>query len=72
MKKTTKRNVIGSVVCFVLCALFGCFGLTVMMCREVAQSQDSQREIEKDDVVRYSFVGCAGYIVNVVLLVTLF
>ena len=71
MDKSQKRNWLGSLVCFVLTALFGCFGLAVMMCREVAQSQDSQREIEKDDVVRYSFVGCAGYIVNVVLLVTL-
>ncbi len=72
MDAKTKRDVWGSVVCFVLCALFGCFGLAVMMCREVAQSQDTQHEIEKDDVVRYSFVACAGYIVNVVLLVTLF
>lgn len=68
MDRTTKRNIIGSIVCFVLCALFGCFGMAVMMCREVYQSQNYHIEIEKDDIVRYSFVGCLGYIVNVVLI----
>lgn len=71
MDKTTKRNLIGSVVCFVLCALFGCFGLAAMLCREVKQSQDYGFEIERDDVVRYSFVGCLGYIVNVIILLKL-
>lgn len=68
MNKKDKRNFWGSVVCFLLCALFGCFGMAVMMCREVKQSQEYGFEIEKDDIVRWSFVGCLGYIMNVIIL----
>ena len=69
MTNAQKRNVWGMVVCFVLCALSGCFGLAAMMCREVEQSDKGGFPVEKDDIIRYSIVGCVGYIVNVVLLI---
>ena len=72
MDKSAKRNWFGCLVCFVLCALFGGLGLAFMMCREVQQSDDAGVPVEKDDITRYSLVGCLGYIVNVILLVTLF
>ena len=72
MTKSQKRNMWGMVVCFVLCALSGCFGLAAMMCREVEQSDKGGFAVEKDDIIRYSIVGCIGYIVNIVLLITCF
>ena len=69
MTKSQKRNVWGMVVCFVLCALSGCLGLAAMMCRGVEQSDKGGLPVEKDDIIRYSIVGCVGYIVNVVLLI---
>ena len=71
MTKEQIRNVAGIVVCFVLCALFGCFGLAAMMLREVEQSDKGGFDIEKDDILRYSLAGCVGYVVNVVLIILL-
>ena len=71
MNKEQKRNVWGMVVCFVLCCLFGCWGLAVMVLREVWQSDKGGFPVEKDDLVRYCFAGFLGYVVNVVLLLTL-
>ena len=72
MDKSEKRNLWGSVVCFLLSALFGCFGLALMMCREVQQANENNTDIEVDDIERYSFMGCLGYIANVTLLILLF
>ena len=71
MTKEQTRNVAGIVVCFVLCSLFGCFGLATMMLREVEQSDKGGFDIEKDDILRYSLAGCVGYVVNVVLIILL-
>ena len=35
------------------------------MVREVNQSNKYGFEVEKDDIVRYSFVGAVGYIINI-------
>lgn len=68
MNKEQKRNIWGSVICFLLCALFGGFGLAFMVMREVWQSDKGGFPVEKDDLVRYCFAGFFGYVVNVVLL----
>lgn len=65
MNKTTKRNIIGSIICFFLSLLLGGIGLAIMMMREVYQSNKYGFEVEKDDIVRYSFVGAVGYIINI-------
>lgn len=72
MTNEQKRNIWGSVICFLLCALFGCFGLAFMVVREVEQSDKGGFEVEKDDLMRYSFFACVGYMVNVVLIIALF
>lgn len=68
MTNEQKRNIWGSVICFLLCALFGCLGLAFMVMREVWQSDKGGFPVEKDDLVRYCFAGVFGYVVNVVLL----
>ena len=65
MNKTTKRNIIGSIICFFLSLLFGGIGIAVMMFREVYQSNKYGFQVEKDDIVRYSFAGAIGYIINI-------
>ena len=72
MPNEQTRNIWGSVICFLLCALFGCIGLAFMVVREVKQSDKVGFEVEKDDLMRYSFFACIGYMVNVVLLIALF
>lgn len=71
MTKKQVRNIIGAVVCFVLCCIFGGIGLAFMIFREVSQSDEDGFPVENDDLMRYAFIGSAGYIVNVVLLLTL-
>lgn len=39
MNKTAKRNLIGGIVCFILSVLLGGIGITIMMVRDVRQSQ---------------------------------
>lgn len=68
MNKTTKRNIIGSIICFFLSLLFGGIGIAIMMMREVYQSNKYGFQVEKDDIVRYSFAGAIGYIVNIFLI----
>ena len=65
MDKSTKRNIIGSIICFFMSLLFGGIGIAVMMFREVYQSNKYGFQVEKDDIVRYSFVGAVGYIINI-------
>lgn len=69
MNDSKKRNFWGCVVCFLLCSLLGCLGLALMMYREVRQSDKGGFPVEKDDIIRYSLVGCFGYIVNVSLII---
>lgn len=69
MDKKTKRNIIGSIVCFMLSLLLGGMGLAIMMWREVYQSNKYGFEVEKDDVVRYSIVGACGSICHDALLI---
>ena len=68
MNKTTKRNIIGSIICFFLSILFGGIGIAVMMFREVYQSNKYGFQVEKDDIVRYSIIGAVGGIVHDVLI----
>lgn len=72
MTNEQKRNIWGSVICFLLCAVAGCFGLAFMVVREVKQSDKGGFPVEKDDLMRYSFFACIGYMVNVVLIIALF
>ena len=69
MDKTTKRNIIGSIVCFILALLLGGMGIAIMMYREVYQSNKYGFEVEKDDIVRYSVVGAVGGICHDALLI---
>ena len=67
---TTKtRNIIGSILCFISCCLFGGIALAFWMVREVNQSNQGGFEVEKDDILRYSFIGAVGYIINITILV---
>ena len=68
MNKSVKRNIIGSIICFVLSCLLGGIGIAVMMLREVYQSKKYGFPIERDDIVRYSIVGAVGGIVHDVLI----
>ena len=69
MDKKTKRNIIGSVVCFFLSLLLGGMGIAIMMWREVYQSNKYGFDVEKDDIVRYSVVGAVGSICHDALLI---
>ena len=69
MDKRTKRNIIGSVVCFFLSLLLGGMGIAIMMYREVLQSNKGDFPIEKDDIIRSSVVGAVGGICHDALLI---
>lgn len=71
MDKKTKRNIIGSIVCFVLSLLLGGIGIAVMMLREVYQSKKYGFPIEQDDIVRYSIIGAVGGIAHDVLIIVI-
>lgn len=71
MNKTTKRNIIGSIICFFLSLLFGGIGIATMMMREVHQSNKYGFQVEKDDIVRYSIIGTVGGIVHDVLIIVI-
>lgn len=68
MTNTTKRNIQGSIVCFVLSLLLGGIGVSIMMLREAWQGKKYGFAVERDDIVRYSVIGAIGSVVNVVLL----
>ena len=57
-----KRTVIRLVICF---CILGGLALAFCMVREVNQSNKYGFEVEKDDIVRYSFAGAIGYIINI-------
>ena len=69
MDKKTKRNIIGSIICFFLSLLLGGIGIAIMMYREVLQSNKGDFPIEKDDIIRYSVVGAVGGICHDALLI---
>ena len=69
MNKKTKRNIIGSIICFFLSLLFGGIGIAVMMFREVYQSNKYGFPVEKDDIIRYSAIGALGYACQVCVLI---
>lgn len=69
MDKTKKRNIIGSIVCFILALLLGGMGIATMMYREVYQSNKGDFPVEKDDIIRYSIVGAVGGICHDALLI---
>lgn len=53
-----QRNIIGSIVTFILSIIFGDIGISIMMMiREVYQSNKYKFPIEKDDITRYSIIG---------------
>ena len=62
------RNIIGSILCLLSCCILGGFSLAFWMVREVNQSNKYGFEVEKDDIVRYSFVGAVGYIINIYII----
>ena len=62
---TKTRNIIGSILCFLSCCILGGLALAFWMVREVNQSNKYGFEVEKDDIVRYSFAGAIGYIINI-------
>jgi hypothetical protein len=68
MTNTTKRNLQGSIVCFLLSCLIGGMGVAVMMLREAWQSKKYGFAVERDDIVRYSTIGAIGSVVNIGLL----
>lgn len=68
MTRTTKRNLQGSILCFLLSCLIGGAGVAVMMLREAWQSKKYNFAVERDDIVRYSVIGAIGSVVNIVLL----
>ena len=68
MTDATKRNLQGSIICFLLSCLIGGMGVAVMMLREAWQSKKYGFAVEIDDIVRYSVIGAIGSVVNVVLL----
>lgn len=65
---TKTRNIIGSILCFLSCCILGGLALAFWMVREVNQSNKYGFEVEKDDIVRYSFVGAVGYIINIYII----
>lgn len=71
MDRTTKRNIIGSMACFLSAVLLGETAIAYWMCREVYQSKKYHFDVETDDIVRYSIIGAVGSIVNTILLVIL-
>ena len=68
MTNTAKRNLQGSVICFLLSCFIGGMGVAVMMLRESYQSKKYGFAVERDDIVRYSVIGAIGSVVNIVLL----
>lgn len=62
------RNIIGSILCLLSCCILGGFALAFWMVREVNQSNKYGFEVEKDDIVRYSFAGAVGYIINIYII----
>lgn len=68
MASTTKRNIQGSIICFLLSCLIGGAGVAVMMLREAWQSKKYGFAVERDDIVRYSVIGAIGSVGNIVLL----
>lgn len=69
MDKATKRNIIGSIICFLLSVFLGGIAIHIMMVREVKQSEQGGFPIEVDDILRYSFIGTCGYLCNVTLII---
>ena len=65
---TKTRNIIGIILCFLSCCILGGLALAFWMVREVNQSNKYGFEVEKDDIVRYSFVGAVGYIINIYII----
>ena len=57
MNRTKQRNIIGSIICFFLCLIFGGLGLMIFMLREIYQSRKYGFLIEVDDIKRYSIIG---------------
>lgn len=71
MDRTTKRNIIGSIACFLSAVMLAGIAIAYWMIREVYQSKKYHFDVETDDIVRYSIIGAIGSIINTVLLVIL-
>ena len=68
---TKQRNIVGSIVTFVLSIILGGIGITIMMIREVYQSNKYKFPIEKDDIIRYSIIGAIGSAIQLIVLILL-
>jgi len=65
---TKTRNIISSILCFISCCLFGGIALAFWMVLEVNIANKNDVEVSKENILRYSFIGAVGYIINVALL----
>ena len=65
---TKTRNIIGSILCLLSCCILGGLALAFWMVREVNQSNKYGFPVENDDIVRYSFAGAVGYIINIYII----
>ena len=68
---TKQRNITGSIVTFILSIILGGIGISIMMIREVYQSNKYKFPIEKDDIVRYSIIGAIGSTIQLIVLILL-
>lgn len=67
LNSPNKRNIVGSIIAFLLGTVLGGVGVSIMMLREVWQSNEYGFTIEKDDIKRYSIVGGIGGLVNIII-----
>lgn len=69
MNRTQKRNLIGSIVCFILSFLLGTLGMGIVLISEAYRSEKSGETINKSTILRYTFTGVCGYLCNVALII---
>lgn len=62
------QPITNSILCFISCCLFGGIALAFWMVLEVNIANKNNKEVSKDNTLRNSFIGAAGYIINVALL----
>ena len=66
---TTKaKHITNSILCFISCCLFGGIALAFWIVLEVNIANKNNKEVSKENILQYSFIGAVGYIINVALL----
>ena len=66
-----QRDLIGHILCFLSCCLFGGVGLAFWMLREVWQAHKGDFPIEMDDIGIRSVLGGLGSVINAWFIVEL-